>query len=189
MKVIGISGSLRTGSYNTAALRQALRFAAEAGAAVEEVNLKGLNIPAYDEDTAGSPTEDVLRLRSTMAGADLIVIASPEFNYSVPGGLKNAIDWLSKPRSVLSGKVAAIMGASGGPFGTIRMQPHLRAILSALNVLVLPQPQVFIRNARDAFNPDGTFADKKLEDQVRNLIHNSMTLTEAVRSPGPAVRV
>lgn len=189
MNVVGISGSLRTGSSNTAALRQALRFAIEEGATVQEVNLKGLTIPAYDEDTAASPTDDVIKLRNTVAGADLVVIASPEYNYSVPGGLKNAIDWLSKPRNVLGGKVAAIMGASVGPFGTIRMQPHLRAILAALDVLVLPQPQVFIRNAREAFNPDGTFTDKKLENQVRLLIQRSMMLAEVVQKPRDAALV
>jgi chromate reductase len=124
-----------------------------------------------------------------MAGADLIVIASPEYNYSVPGGLKNAIDWLSKPRNVLGGKVAAIIGASSGPFGTIRMQPHLRAILTGLDVLVLPQPQVFIRNAREAFNPDGTFTDKKLEAQVRALVEKSMRLAEAMKNPLAAALV
>ncbi len=186
MHVVGISGSLRTGSYNTAALRQALRFAAEEGATVQEVNLKKMNIPMYDEDTAGFPTEDVIIMRNALSSADLIIIASPEYNYSVPGGLKNAIDWLSKPRSVLGGKVAAIMGASGGPFGTIRMQPHLRTILTALDVLVLPQPQVFIRNAREAFNQDHTFTDKKLESQVRLLVRKSMTLAEAVQHPSEA---
>jgi len=189
MNVVGLSGSLRAGSYNTATLRQALVFAARAGATVEEMNLKGLDIPMYDEDTAASPSDDVERLRETTAGADLIVIASPEYNYSVPGGLKNLIDWISRPRSVLGGKVAAIMGASGGPFGTIRMQAHLRTILTALDVLVLPQPQVFIRNAREAFNPDGTLRDKKLEEQVRLLVHNSMTLADAVRRQHEAALV
>jgi chromate reductase len=186
MHVVGISGSLRTGSYNTMALRQALRFAAEEGATVQEVNLKGLNIPMFDEDTAESPAENIVRLRNSMSSADLIIIASPEYNYSVPGGLKNAIDWLSKPRNVLGGKVAVIMGASTGSFGTIRMQPHLRTILSALDVMTLPQPQVFIRNAREAFNQDQTFADKKLESQVRLLVRKSMTLAETVQHPREA---
>lgn len=187
MNVVGISGSLRTGSFNTLALRQALRFAGEAGAAVEEIVLKGLNIPAYDEDIADRPTADVSGLRATVSGADLIIIASPEYNYSVPGGLKNVIDWLSKPRNALNGKVAAIMGASGGPFGTIRMQPHLRAILGALDVFVLPQPQVFIRNAREAFAADGTFADTKLENQVRLLVNKSMTIAGVTRQPHAAI--
>lgn len=186
MIVTGISGSLRTGSTNTAALRQALRFAADTGAETRAITLKGLDIPMYDEDIASTPTPDVEALRSALASTDLLVIASPEYNYSVPGGLKNAIDWLSKPRNILNGKVAAIMGASGGPFGTIRMQPHLRAILTALNVFVVPQPQIFIRNAREAFTPDGDFVDPKLRDQVRLLVSKSLALAEALGEPAAA---
>jgi chromate reductase, NAD(P)H dehydrogenase (quinone) len=186
MNVVGISGSLRTGSTNTAALRQALRFAADMGAETNEVSLKGLDIPMYDEDIASSPTADVQAIRSTLASADLLIIASPEYNYSVPGGLKNAIDWVSKPRNMLGGKVAAIMGASSGPYGTIRMQPHLRAILTALNVFVVPQPQIFIRNAREAFTADGDFIDHKLRDQVRLLVRNSIALAEALKEPAAA---
>lgn len=187
MHVVGMSGSLRTGSFNTLALRQALDFAGETGASIDEVSLKGLDIPAYDEDIASSVNDDVTSFRNRIAQADMILIASPEFNYSVPGALKNAIDWLSKPRNVMSGKVAAILGASTGPFGTIRMQPHLRAILTAMDALVLPQPQIFIRNARDAFKPDGTFADPKLEAQVRLLIRKSLSLAEALRESGEVV--
>jgi chromate reductase len=187
MNVVGISGSLRTGSYNTAALRQALRFASEEGAEVREVSLKGLDVPMYDEDLAASPTEDIRALRQTFAEADAVIIASPEFNYSVPGGLKNVLDWLSRPRTILSGKIGVILGASGGPFGTIRMQPHLRTILAGLDVLVLPQPQVFIRNAREAFHPDGTFVDRKLEEQVRLLVQKSLAVAEAVRVRESAV--
>jgi chromate reductase len=187
MNVVGISGSLRRGSYNTKALRQALKFAAEEGAAIAEVNLKGMNIPMYDEDIEDLPTADVVRLRETFSSADLIVIASPEFNYSVPGGLKNVIDWLSKPRNALAGKVAAIMGASAGPYGTIRMQPHLRTILAGLNVLVLPQPQVHIRSAREAFNLDGSFVDRKVEENVRLLMRKSMALAEALALSANAV--
>jgi chromate reductase len=186
MIVTGISGSLRAGSTNTATLRRALRFAAESGAETREITLKGLDIPMYDEDIASTPSPDVQALRSALSATDLLIIASPEYNYSVPGGLKNAIDWVSKPRNVLSGKVAAIMGASSGPFGTIRMQPHLRAILTALNVFVVPQPQVFIRNAREAFTADGDFVDPKVRDQVRLLIQNSLTLTEALKEPAVA---
>lgn len=181
MNVLGISGSLRTGSYNTLALRQTLRFAQEQGGIIKELSLKQLNLPVYDEDLASDPPDSVVALRSGIQAADLIVIATPEYNYSVPGGLKNAIDWASKPRSSFAGKVAAILGASAGPFGTIRMQPHLRMILTSLDVMLVPQPQIFIRNAGEAFAASGEFVDKKLEDQIRSLIRKSMALANALK--------
>jgi chromate reductase, NAD(P)H dehydrogenase (quinone) len=182
MTISGISGSLREGSYNALALRQALRFAAEKGNIVNEISLKTLNLPAYDEDIASQPPSGVSEFREAVRQSDVIVIASPEYNYSVPGGLKNAIDWASRQRNAFAGKVAAIMGASSGPFGTIRMQPHLRMIMTALDVLVVPQPQVFIRNARESFTPSGDFVDKKLEERVRVLIRKSLILAKALNT-------
>lgn len=183
LHVLGISGSLRSGSYNRKALQLAKRFAAKFGAQVHELDLKKLNLPIYDEEiqSVGLP-QSVQQLKTALEAADVILIASPEYNYSVPGGLKNAIDWASRGKNSFDSKVAAIFGASGGPFGTIRMQPHLRQILAALNVYVVPQPQVFIRFARETFNPDGTLVDPNLQEQLKTLVYKSLTLAKALKT-------
>lgn len=182
LRVLGISGSLRKESYNRKALQIAKRFAEELGAIVEEIELKELQLPVYDEDLAaqGFP-EPVQRMKAKVETADVILIASPEYNYSIPGGLKNAIDWLSRGKNSFGGKTAAIFGASNGSFGTVRMQPHLRAILTALNVMTVPQPQVFIRSAGEAFNADGSLKDQKLHDQLKLLIQKTFALAGALK--------
>ena len=180
MNVLGISGSLRAASYNTKLLKVALRMAAEAGATTREVSLKELDLPIYNEELA-SPAA-VEELRAAIAGSDLIVIATPEYNYSIPGGLKNALDWVSRGKNPFSGKVVAIAGASGGPFGTLRMQTHLRQVMTCLNALLLPQPQVMVRNAAEAFSPEGELADKALEQQVKTLVTKSLTLASSLKT-------
>jgi len=146
------------------------------GADVEEFNLKVLNLPIYDEDieNEGFP-ENVERIRSAVRNADLLLLATPEYNHSVSGAIKNAIDWLSTgDDNVLDGKVAAIFGASTGLHGTLRAQLHLRQILAALNVILLPQPQVFIRSAREAFDEKGFLKDQKILGRLTSLIHQTM---------------
>lgn len=181
MKVLGLAGSLRAESHNRKALKLALRFASEAGAVVTEFDLKANPLPFYDDDLAaqGIP-ESVTRLKAAYQECDVMLIASPEYNYTIPGVLKNAIDWISRPRTSMPMKVAAIFGASGGPYGTIRMQPHLRTTLTALDVIILPQPQVFIANARNAFTANGELADQKLETQLRTLVTRSIQLSQAL---------
>ena len=116
MDVLGISGSLRKESTNTKALNIALRFAREAGAAVRAVDLAQMTIPIYSEDIK-TPPQDLLILQSVLFETDVILIASPEYNHSIPGGLKNVLDWLSVMENPLNGKVAAVFGVSNGPFG------------------------------------------------------------------------
>ena len=181
IKVVAILGSLRLNSYNRKALRVAERFASDAGASVEEVDLKILNLPLYDGDieTIGLP-DCVQKLKSLVESADVLLIASPEYNHSISGALKNAIDWLSRGKNSLDGKVAAIFGASTGLYGTLRGQAHLRQILVALNVTLASQPQVFIRLAKEAFNIDGTLLDAKLHNQLKILIHKTMNLSTSL---------
>jgi chromate reductase, NAD(P)H dehydrogenase (quinone) len=178
LNVVGISGSLRLDSYNRKALAIAMSIVREAGAVINEIDLKTLNLPVYDGDIekVGFP-ENVEKIRSMVRNADMILFATPEYNHSISGGLKNAIDWLSTGgENVLDGKVAAIFGVSSGLFGTLRAQLHLRQILGALNVALLPQPQVFIRTARDAFDENGSLKDQKIFNQLKLLIHNTMEL-------------
>ena len=182
LRAVALSGSLRKGSYNRKALKIAKVFAENAGAEVTEIDLKELALPAYDEDLVASGVpEPVQKLKAAIESADVLLIATPEYNYSIPGGLKNAIDWASKRPNSFDGKVAAIFGASTGPFGTIRMQPHLRQVLAAVNVLIVPQPQVHIRSAADAFNPDGSLKDPKINEQLRSLVEKSMRLARLLQ--------
>ena len=184
IKVLAICGSLRKDSLNRKALQIAKQFAA-AEASVEEADLKKLALPVYDGDieAEGIP-ESVTRLKTMVEAADMLLIASPEYNRSVPGPLKNAIDWLSRGRNSLDGKVAAIFGASPGPFGTVNGQNHLRQVLAALNVLVIPQPQVTIIRALDAFAPDGSFKDPKTATLLKTLVERAMSLAERLKPVG-----
>jgi chromate reductase len=180
--VLAISGSLRRASTNRKALQIAKRIAADAGAIVEEADLKDLALPIYDDDlTANGLPESVRAFRAAVEASQMLIIASPEHNASISAALKNALDWGSKPTNVFSGKTAAIMGVSGGPFGTVRMQPHLRQILGMLNVLVLPHPTVLIRNGHEAFTAaeEAKFADPKNHAQVATLIDKTLHLTRS----------
>ena len=186
-RILAISGSLRRHSYNKMLLHLAADFAREAGAEVEILDLKALQLPVYDEDLAAEgETESVRLLRAAFRNSDMLLIASPEYNHSIPGGLKNALDWASLDRLAFRNKTAAIFGTSTGPFGSVRMQPHLRQVLEALNVLVLPQPQVYVRNAGTAFNEDGTLVDGKSAEQLHLLVVKTLALSTALHSAVPA---
>ena len=183
LKVLAISGSLRKDSYNRKALQIAKQVAAEVGTQVEEADLKKLALPVYDGDIEdeGLP-QQVVRFKAMVEDTDVLVIATPEYNRSIPGGLKNAIDWLSRGRNSLDGKVAAVFGASNGPFGTILSQSHLRHVLAALNVLVIPQPQVFIRNGAEAYNPDGSFKSPKTNELLKHLVERALEVAVRLKS-------
>jgi chromate reductase len=178
LNIVGLSGSLRLDSYNRKALAVAMSIAREVGAAVNEIDLKTMHLPVYDGDIEkeGFP-ENVEQIRSIVRNADVILFATPEYNHSVTGAMKNAIDWLSTGgENVLDGKIAAIFGASTGLYGTLRAQLHLRQILTALNVVLLPQPQVFIRTAREAFDEKGSLKDQKTFNQLKSLVQKTIEL-------------
>lgn len=185
LNVLAISGSLRTASFNRKALQIAKRFAADAGAEVTEIDLRELNLPLYDQDIQdkGLP-ESVRKFKAAVESADVLLIASPEYNYGVSGVLKNAIDWASRQGNSWGGKWAAIFGASDGIVGTLRGQFQLRHVLTSVNVFVVPQPQVFIRNANEAFNPDGSLKDEKLNDQLKKLVVRTLEIAVKVRPSG-----
>ncbi|MBA4311771.1 MAG: NADPH-dependent oxidoreductase [Chlorobiaceae bacterium] len=182
LRVVGISGSLRRESFNRKALQTAKKIALEMGVDVDEIDLKELNIPMYDGDIESNGFPDaVQRLRNKVESADMLIIATPEYNHSISGALKNAIDWLSTGKNILDGKTAAIFGASNGLFGTMRAQAHLRQILNALNVIIAPQPQLFIRSAKEAFALDGSLSDQKLFLQMQKLIKKTIELTVLIK--------
>ncbi|WP_207481703.1 NADPH-dependent FMN reductase [Arenibaculum pallidiluteum] len=169
MKVIGISGSLRKGSFNTAALRAARDLAPE-GMSIDIAEIGDL--PLYNDDlrAEGYPPP-VERLRGQIAGADAILFVTPEYNYSITGVLKNAIDWASRPpNQPFEGKPVAIMGASGGIFGTARAQYHLRQMLVYLNAFPVNKPEVMIGQAQSKFDVDLNLADETTREFVRQLL-------------------
>jgi chromate reductase, NAD(P)H dehydrogenase (quinone) len=168
VRILGIAGSLRQGSFNAAALRAAVELAPE-GVAVEPASIR--DIPLYDGDLEkrGFP-EPVVAFRAAVASADAVLFVTPEYNHSVPGVLKNAIDWASRPPSQpFDGKPVGMMGASGGPVGTARAQAHLRHIMVSINALPLNRPQVLIGQAESRFE-DGRLTDETSREHVRALL-------------------
>ncbi len=179
---LAFAGSLRKDSWNKKLLRVAIEAAREAGLDVEEFDL--CDIPLYNADVeADGVPPPVEALRRAAAGAAALIIATPEHNNSIPGVLKNAIDWASRPPNVFDGKVAAILGASTGNFGTVSAQHALRPVLVTLNVLALPGPRVFIPRAPHAFEPDGTLKDARVAEQVRALMRRLADTTRALARP------
>ena len=169
MHVLGFAGSLRRGSYNKAALRAAAELL-PCGMSLETVDLAP--IPLYDADLeAAGPPQPVTDFKGRLAAADALLIVTPEYNYSVPGVLKNAIDWASRTpeTSPLNRKPAAIMGA-GGPFGTLRAQQHLRQLLLHNNVLVLGKPEVYITDAWEKFDAAGRLIDDRSRERIQSLL-------------------
>lgn len=179
ISVVGICGSMRTGSLNRKLLNVVMAHAAAAGVDTSEIDLKSLDLPLYNGDieAAGMPAH-VHELKSRIVAADVILIVSPEYNHSIPGVLKNAIDWASRGGNSFKGKCAAIFGATPGLYGTLRCQLQLRTVLAALGVHLLPQPQVFLGRADQAFADDGSLKDSDLDAQVRTLVEKTVTLAQ-----------
>lgn len=183
MKVVGISGSLRKGSFNSAALRAAQGLAPE-GMTIERAEIGDL--PLYNEDVKAQgfpPAAE--RLRSQFAAADAILFVTPEYNYSISGVLKNAIDWASRPPSQpFDGKPVAIMGASPGVFGTARAQYHLRQMLVSLNALIVNRPEVMIGQAQSKFDESGNLTDEQTKEFIRKLLVALRDWTERLKRAG-----
>ncbi len=176
IRILGIAGSLRRDSYNRSALRAAAQLAPE-GATVEIFELDG--IPGFNQDDEQNPPAKVAELKRKIREADAILFVTPEYNYSVPGVLKNAIDWASRPYgdSAWNGKPAAIMGASIGNIGTARAQYHLRQTMVFLNMFPLNQPEVMIGNAAERFDAQGNLADETTKDYIRKLLQSLIDWT------------
>ena len=184
VQVLAIAGSLRIESFNRKALRIAKGFAEESGAVVREIDLKTLALPVFDEDLrAGGFPDSVQNLKREIESSEMLLIATPEYNHGIPGPLKNAIDWASDLTNPFSGKIAAIFGASATVFGTLRAQLQLRQVLASLGVEILPQPQVYIRSAREAFLPDGSLADRHTTKHLRALVEESIRAVRRKRAP------
>jgi chromate reductase len=177
MTILGIAGSLRRASYNRAALRAAERLVPE-GARLDIFDLAG--IPPFNQDEEANPPARVVELKRSIRAADAILLVTPEYNYSIPGVLKNAIDWASRPYGDNSweGTPAAIMGASAGNLGTARAQYHLRQVFVFLNMHAVNRPEVMISNAAERFDEQGNLKDENTAKHIRNLLE---TLVEWAR--------
>jgi chromate reductase len=177
MKVLGISGSLRRDSYNTMLLRNAPL----------ELDLwdELKEIPPYDEDDDVEPAPPaVAHMRAAVAGADAILFATPEYNASIPGQLKNAVDWLSRPQaaSVLRNKPVAVVGASTGAFGAVWAQAELRKVLATAGARVV-DGDVAVGHAHQRFDANGVLTDNDLREQfeeVAQALVAAVTLRESV---------
>jgi chromate reductase len=169
LTILGIAGSLREDSFNRAALRAAQQLVPK-GATLEIFDLKG--IPPFNQDEEGHPPERVVEFKRRIRAADAILFVTPEYNYSIPGVLKNAIDWASRPYGENSwdGKPVAVMGASIGPLGTSRAQYHLRQVFVFLNMFPLNRPEVMITNAAHRFDERGNLVDEDTRAHIRKLL-------------------
>ncbi|MBC5785268.1 NAD(P)H-dependent oxidoreductase [Ramlibacter sp. USB13] len=179
MKVLGICGSLRKASFNAMALRAAQKLA-PAGMEVEIADIAA--IPLYNDDVraAGEPAE-VAALKAKVRAADAVLIVMPEYNFSVPGVLKNMLDWMSRPpEPPFEGKVVAIMGASQGPVGTARGQYDLRKILVYMNTFTVNKPEVFISSAQTKFNAQGELTDEPTAKFITDLLVATQNLKKRV---------
>jgi chromate reductase, NAD(P)H dehydrogenase (quinone) len=178
---IAISGSLRKGSYNTMALK-ALQLLAPSHIKIEQVHFD--DIPFYNADlhTEQLP-ESVVPLVKKIKAADGVIIVSPEYNYSIPGALKNAIDVVSRhPDKPFSEKAVAIMGASQGQIGTARMQYHLRQVMVFLNAYVVNKPEIMISHAQNKFDASGNLTDELLLKQLPQLLESLARLSDKMGS-------
>jgi chromate reductase, NAD(P)H dehydrogenase (quinone) len=171
IKILGIAGSLREGSYNRGALRAAVELAPE-GVEIKEYDISGF--PEFVQGQDQNPPEKVTEFKRKIREADAILFSSPEYNYSVPGVLKNAIDWASRPYgdSAWEGKPAAIMGASIGAIGTARMQYHLRQIMVFLDMHPVNRPEVMITNCTDKYDDNGNLTDEETKKYIRQLVES-----------------
>jgi chromate reductase len=193
VRILGISGSLRRGSYNTALLRHAHEFFEREGVEFE-IDDELRSIPPFDEDCEENEPIAVAQFRDTVARADAVLFATPEYNSSIPGELKNGLDWLSRPLATnpIRNKPVAVIGASIGAFGAVWAQAELRKVLSAMGARVL-EGDVAIGHVADRFDSQGLLKDPNLEEEladvVRALIVEALARDEAAvgSSETPAV--
>ena len=176
IRILGFAGSLRKGSYNRALLRVAAELMPK-NAVFEVFDLAG--IPPFNQDLETQPPEEVKNLKARIKAADAILIATPEYNYSIPGVLKNAIDWASRPYldNAFNDKPVVMMGASSGMLGTARAQYHLRQCFVFLNIHTVNKPEVMVNFAPEKFDADGRLKDEKTRKRIAELIESLIALT------------
>ncbi len=169
LRILGICGSLRKNSYNRAALIAAQELVPP-HVEIETFELR--EIPIFQPDEEAAPPPIVVEFKARIRAADAILFVSPEYNYSIPGVLKNAIDWASRPYggSAWQGKPAGIMGASPGNLGTVRMQYHLRQVFVFLNMYPLNQPEVLISGVAQKLDENGRLTDLPTREIIQKYL-------------------
>lgn len=186
LQVLGVAGSLREGSLNRALMRAAQELV-PAGMDIRTHELHQVPLYDFDVERRGDPPP-VEALKRAIAEADALLIATPEYQHSIPGVLKNALDWASRPagRSVMKGKPVAIMGATPGRGATARAQSDLRKVLAYSRTLVLDGPTVMIPNARAVFDDDLRLVDDSTRDVVRDTLERLQAWSRwLMRCPPP----
>ena len=170
--VLGVAGSLRAKSFNGGLLRAAQELA-PVGMLIEIFDISAIPLFSGDVEADGDP-EPVAAFKSAIRSADALLIATPEYNYGIPGVLKNAIDWASRPpgKSAIMNKPVAIMGATPGPGGTTRAQLQLRQTLAATRAHVMVQPEIFISSAHEKFDEEGRLIDQETRKQIGKLLES-----------------
>ena len=182
ISILGIAGSLRKGSFNKALLRVAAELVPE-DARLEIFDLDG--IPPFNQDLESQPPDRVKEFKEKIKTADAILIVTPEYNYSIPGVLKNAIDSASRPHgdNVWNGKPVAVMGASIGMLGTARAQYHLRQSFVFLDMYPLNKPEVMVPFVEQKIDQNGRLTDDKTRGKIRELLVALIAWTKKLRSP------
>jgi chromate reductase len=184
--ILGISGSSRKGSFNTALLEACKELLPE-NATLETFDISGF--PIFNRDLEKTPPPDVEKFKEKVRAADAILFATPEFNFSIPALLKNAIEWGNRGggHNVWSGKPAAMISASDGPRGGARAQLHLRQIMVDLNIHPINTPQVYLARAQDAFDSNLKLVDEKYRKNLGRLLR--ALVDWAVRIGGGELRL
>jgi len=169
MRLVGVVGSLRKGSYNKMLMRAAI---AALPAAAQCTVLDLGDIPLFNADQEQNPPGPVTQLKTAVAAADAVLMVTPEYNYSFSGVLKNAIDWLSRPPAddSIAGKKVAILGASDGRFGTVRAQYHLRQALLGASAHVFDGGEFFVTFAKEKFNEQGELTDQETRQKLNKFM-------------------
>jgi chromate reductase len=180
VNILGFAGSLRRGSYNRSLLRAALELVPK-DARLEIFDLEG--IPPFNQDFENQPSEKVKEFKAKIRAADAILIATPEYNYSIPGVLKNAIDCASRPYgdNAFEHKPVAIVGASVGMMGTARAQYHLRQCFVFLTCFALNQPEVMVPFAQEKIDKEGRLTDQKTREKIRELLESLVAWTNKLK--------
>jgi chromate reductase len=172
--ILGFAGSLRKGSYNKAILSVAVEMVPH-DATLEIFGLEG--IPPFNQDLENNPPDKIKEFKAKIRSADAILIATPEYNFSIPGVLKNAIDWASRPfgDNAFEGKPVAVMGASVGMMGSARAQYHLRQTFIFLNMYPLNRPEVMVPTANEKIDGNGKLTDEKTRRKIKELVESLVT--------------
>jgi len=179
--ILGFAGSLRKGSYNKSLLKASGGLVPD-NSVLETFDLEG--IPPFNMDFEQSMPERVKEFKRKIKDADAILIVTPEHNYSIPGILKNAIDWASRPYgdNAFEGKPAAIMSASPGTLGGARAQYHLRQIMVFLNMFPLNKPEIFVTFCSQKFDDKGNLTDEKTKEYIKGMLDALVSWTKKLKA-------